>query len=81
MVKVLEAAKNETGTTQERISKAANKLGIDLKQLANTIKTNTVPVLNEGAEAQRKMAEATKEASVATTGLSKVLKTAGMITI
>lgn len=63
------------------MQKAAKKLNIDLSKLAYPLKTEVIPTLKEGAEAQRKMAEATNAASVATTRFGKAMKTVGMISL
>lgn len=63
------------------MQKAAKKLNIDLSKLAYPLETEVIPTLKEGAEAQRKMAEATNAASVATTRFGKAMKTVGMISL
>lgn len=78
---IVQAAAQETGTSTERLQKAAKKLNIDLSKLAYPLETEVIPTLKEGAEAQRKMAEATNAASVATTGFGKAIKTVGMISL
>lgn len=78
---LLQAAAQETGTNLERLQKAAKKLNIDLSKLAYPLETEVIPTLKEGAEAQRKMAEATNAASVATTRFGKAIKTVGMISL
>lgn len=78
---ILQTAAQETGTDIDRLQKIAKKLNINLSKLAYPLETEVIPTLKEGAEAQRKMAEATNAASVATTRFGKAIKTVGMISL
>ena len=74
-----EAAK-ETGTTAERMQKAAKRLGVDLKELEENVKKG-IPTLQKGAEAQKAMAEASGQVASGIGKVKTALKTLGNVTV
>lgn len=80
MKDVVQQATKETGSNIERLQKAAAKLGVNLQELAAEGK-KSIPILKEGAEAQKNLAAATEQASAATGKFSKVMRTTGMIAL
>ena len=74
-----EAAK-ETGTTAERMQKAAKRLGVDLKELEENVKKG-IPTLQKGAEAQKAMAEASGQVASGIGKVKTALKTIGNVTV
>lgn len=80
MQDVVQQAVKETGSNIERLQKAAAKLGVNLQELVTEGK-KAIPVLKEGAEAQKNLATATEQASAATGKFSKFMRTVGAITL
>ena len=74
-----EAAK-ETGTTAERMQKAAKRLGVDLKELEENVKKG-IPTLQKGAEAQKAMAKASEQVASGIGKVKTALKTIGNVTV
>lgn len=74
-----EAAK-ETGTEAERIQKAAKRLGVDLKELEESVRKG-IPTLQKGAAAQKAMAEASGQVASGIGKVKTALKTIGNVTV
>ena len=76
----LKEAAKETGTTAERMQKAAERLDVDLNELEENVKKG-IPTLRKGAEAQKAMAEASEQAASGVGKVKTALKTIGNVTV
>lgn len=76
----LKEAAKETGTTAERMQKAAKRLGVDLAELKENVEKG-IPTLRKGAEAQKAMAEASEQAASGVGKVKTALKTIGNVTV